>query len=843
MHTFDQQRSGVATGVEGQRSDILGLVKYTLSGFTGSGNGIERYSFVKDGATGFGTVADNDGLLMHIPGYLGHSYILQNQASITSEADISGYLAANKLVHGLSTPLGGTNLHYLAFGTKLYRSTDATSNSAMLFADTFTNNVRSMAVGKVAGSLRLIVGTDGDTDDVKCTTDPTALPPTWATFVALSAGDYVDGITWLPNQGPKGIIVLKGKIGGVSGLWSVACDAAIPATPMAIVDYTTRDVPDSSATTTTLGPYYPRQVIDVKTGGAGQLTNATNVLLSDGNYTTIAQTGTTAASFVVSDFNELYTVVPSGIIVTGMTLAALAKESDATSNAYFSSVQLVSDSVVDVGNTVTSGTIGWPKINGLSGNEFGTSDTAVQFGGSADNWGANLTASLVRRGDFGVWVHLTYANVIQTVSIDYVALYISYQLTGTQIPMAMGGFTTGALAANPSRIAYIVPFTDELTATTYPRMLIFVDCIYDATGSRMTGTVSTPPTLLNNVIAGCSYGGGYAVADAKIVKLIDGSGGITDLRIPTTFAGVPWRVVKMEPRGRFLMVTVCTDANTDSQVWIYFDGAWFAYSPKLSKASVTLAARPLQWAASSISSALNRVYVVYPATTHTAVYRNFVPENMLDDPLTANTTEVKQDGPLSLRTPDVALFGPTESNKVFHGMAYGGRQLSATSGTYGTAEYFLETGGDTTFASPAFDSGQLNSAFAEANAATSGKAVKSGMLKITMRNAGSSSTKTANALPITLTGSIKQKQLRAWTLTVDEEALIGAHDSWDAFVDLVVALQNTQLSQRFRIGGRTDVPAILEFGDTMQEPGRVGTTSQPGGHHVITILEKPGSIS
>ena len=348
-----------------------------------------------------------------------------------------------------------------------------------------------------------------------------------------------------------------------------------------------------------------------------------------------------------------------------------------------------------------------------------------------------------------------------------------------------------------------------------------------------------------NIRHAIAHAGGWAFCDSKLVKVMDSSDNVTDLRLPTSYNGKAIQAIKLESHGRFLGCWVCYDDYTDLQLWEYFNAAWHAYSPVLSKVPITLALQPLFWGASEVGSNQRRSYCLYPATTNTAACRNFVPVNLLDDPLQSNTTEVKQDGTLALRTPDLVLGGGPEANKVFHSVQYTGRQISAVGGTYGTLRIELETGGVTAFTSPAVDTGAnvLDSAFELYNVPSSGVAFKTVMIRVTLNNAGSSSAKTANGLPFVITMSVVHPLLRLWDVFVDRSRLAQKEGDWTTFLARFITLSNTKAAQRLKIG-KLDVPAVVYGFDAQLIPKTLGVPPDVWGDEapVLTFLEKPGVV-
>jgi hypothetical protein len=378
-----------------------------------------------------------------------------------------------------------------------------------------------------------------------------------------------------------------------------------------------------------------------------------------------------------------------------------------------------------------------------------------------------------------------------------------------------------------------------------------VDLVYDVGGDRINATLSNPHTGLSHVEAVCYYSGGIAVAGdtssgvGKSVKLVDANGIVRDLGFLggdgyATAVGV----VNMFSAGRVLICEVATEAGTETQWWYYFDGTWHASSPLQTKSS-TISAIPLGWAENPININQQFRYRFFPRSSAFACARTFQPRNIFEDPIVNNTTQVKQDGPLFLYTPDLVV-GPEEANKTFLQLHMLSRLVSATGGSYGTVTIDVDTAGDTTFATPditkAFSTGLSGSSAPDVyNIPTSGEVFRTAMVKISLTNAASTA-KTPNGLPFLFTMVHDWPVLSEWLLDVDVDQLIGKEGSIHALLTRIKTAAASQVSQNLTWGS-ISVPAVFEGIETTL--GRIppsGSAIREGDRVTCKFREVPGTV-
>lgn len=171
-----QQAEAFREGVEGQRADMLGLVKAQISSLDA---GLKLYYRIYSWLQNLNGYAYSEGLQTHVRGGLYLPYLLQLQASITSGEDISGFVAANKRAHPANTSVGATVTRwYCGLGTIFLRET-STSDHSLVVATTSglpaMTKIAAIADMQFNSTRYLVLGVDGSsTQAIWGTTDPTA---------------------------------------------------------------------------------------------------------------------------------------------------------------------------------------------------------------------------------------------------------------------------------------------------------------------------------------------------------------------------------------------------------------------------------------------------------------------------------------------------------------------------------------------------------------------------------------------------------------------------------------------------------------------------------------------
>lgn len=856
-----QTASRVAQGIEGQRIDLVGVNADSWTDFSG---GMVRRAGLHP-RTDLNQVYYNQGLRTDVPYQLTLPYLLTTQATLTA-VDHSGFRAANKRVHSV---IFGSRF-VACIGTQLFKDTSTTDPTLIVpaTADGITDLVTALWVGMVGTSPAVFKGCDGTTDDIRYTTDPFADTVTWTEFVTLSnAADHVSAGQYFPGLG-GGNHVMVARIGNdptsANGLWYVSKDASLPATAQPVVYKDTKDVEGTNATVT-VGPISPGSsgpgrrgdtaVPSVTYSGkssyaywtpwantANALTqNDTNVTattimqaVTDDNAVDVySASGIVSDELVLSDFD--FSAMPVAAIGVGYLYENDAFESNAGDNICYYSVQLYAN-----GSPI--------GVNLATGAELAASDTDTYtpFGGAAIRWGIDgLTGATMRRG-MGVGVQfVSFEQAARTTAgsddqsgqanFDHGRLSITYRMPGTQVKLASGGYTPGPWLSRPNTLVYIEPESDDETGITKARRLCFINLEYDADGDRVVASLEYPDTGLSYVEAIWPGLGGWFVSGdkssglGKQIKHVNAQGvvsqynfsgfhGVTAQSVP-----IPVGIVNGFDEGVSSLIEVANEDGTETQWWRLLDGAYHACTPLQSKSNA-IASLPLAWAESVLHRPQNRVYRFFPvSTTHLAAARTFVPRNPLNDVMSNNLTEPKQDGPLYLITPEFELVNFENENALMV-VRHGGSQISAVGGSYGTVQYDFEmrtdsTAIDLTFASPDVTTGALDAAFEEYKVPGSGEPFRTMQLKVTLDNDGSggASVKTPNGLPFETETVSKRPHLSMLRVFVDVPSTWRSNTDWLAFVNRLTTASAVQPANELDINGMA-ITAVLDSWDTEWKP-------------------------
>lgn len=840
-----QTAQRVAQGVEGQRIDVVGVLPKYWTSF--SGGMVRRGGLHPD--TDLNQVWYNQGLQTHVPYQLTLPYALITQATLTA-VDHSGFRAANKRVH--SAIFDGRFV--ACIGTQLFKDT-STSDPALTVpatADGITDLVTALWTGMVGTTPALFKGCDGTTDDIEYTTNPYADTVSWTKFVTLSnSADYISAAQYFPSLG-GGYHVIIGRIGNSptssNGVWYVSKDASLPATALQVVYADTKDIEGSNSTTTTSATTVsggsaaggsgnsgrPSQIFSNDFGVAwwDAWTTPGNVGASDNSY------ASAVSNFVANNFNNLGTInsplgilsdklflhppdfsaVPLGAIITGIQFEIECKEAAAADNIHLSYCRMVVDGS-EVG------------LNMADGQELGTSDAYISLGSSTSRWGmTGLMGKDVRTGlGFVVQFDSTEgasqgssgtSTQTGTVTVDHARVTLTYRIPGTQVKVASGGFTPGPWTARPNTLVYLEPESDDETGVTKSRRLVFLNLSYDAESDRVVAEVEYPDTGLSYIEDAWYGAGGVFVCGnkssglGKQIKHVDVNGAVRQYMFPGFHGTAAVGVVMGFDEGATSLIEVANEDATETQWWRLVDTAYHA-STLLQSKSNAIASLPLAWAERTLHRPQNHAYRFFPvSTTHLAAARTFVPRNPLNDVLFTNTTQNKHDGPLYLITPEFEL-GNFENETALMLVRHAGRQISATSGSFGTATYDFEVSTDsasidTTFASPDVTTGALDAAFEEYLVPGGrGKPYRTIQGRITLDNdgtavqpAGGNSTKTPNGVPFYTEIVTSRPHLSLLKVFVDWEAnSIFSNTDWLNFVDRLLTASAVSPVGVLEIGG------------------------------------------
>ena len=846
---FRQVPERLATGPDAQRQDLMGSLAVKVSDFSGGLiPGLRILSWTRD----LNRYAYNEGLQTHIPGGLYLPYVLQSQATLTA-INASGYRAANTRAHGFNTNLGQSLLRYGAgIGTAIYVTTSDTDHT-LVSRFTSTDKVLSARELIWASARGMTFGFNGATDDIQYTTDITANPLTFTKAVTLSADDQPWAMENMQNIGP-GFNLVCGTIAGTRGIYYAKQSEAVPVTLTRMVSTATRTVVNpSNASVTTAARSSLGEIVTASSTGGGteDWSNVSNIRASDNAYMTRAA----PAAANTYDSQELSLkgfgfAIPAGSVIIGILATIEAKISSTTgvTTSGFNGTGYVR---LYLGDTAVSAA----KTNSSN---LTTSDASYTFGGAGDVWDADIDVATVTDETFSLRIRASTvrsgAGGAATISIDAVTITVTYIPPGTALDLPTGGFLVGKLPSSPSRIALVAPISNDPTAVTVPRELWYLDCSYDSTGDRMTGELSKPNTGLDHIEDATPFMGGVMCAGdtssgvGKSLKHVDSAGTVRNLNFPGTHGTAAVGIVSCTGMGSYAILDVAHEDGTDAQGWYYYDGTYHA-SMALQDKSSAISSIPIAWAEKGIGIQLRRFYRFYPvSTTHLAASRTFVPRNIFDDPLVANLTEAKQDGPMFLRMHELTLGGPEEGNNAITYLRAAHRHLSAVAGSYGTVLIEVDTGGDTTLGTPEITTGGLDAAFEEYLVPSSGVAMRTAIMRITLDNDGTSgdSLKTPNGIPYIVGVVADWPMLRAWTVYPDNQEIFKLkYQHWSDFVDDLIALADTKVVQRFRIG-RIDKPAsVAGFGGGFVMPSDAVTPPEArrGEEPFVTFAEKRGQTS
>jgi hypothetical protein len=429
-----------------------------------------------------------------------------------------------------------------------------------------------------------------------------------------------------------------------------------------------------------------------------------------------------------------------------------------------------------------------------------------------------------------------------------------------EIPL--GGFPFGESPATANRLGYVIPFVTELATAVGRRRLAWADFAGDS-----SCTMTYPNTDMFHVEDACWYLGGTVVAGdgtpgspGPRVVLLDSNNTVRDLKFPAINGTTEYKVVYVEPIGRYLKAVACKSDGSDAQSWIFepVTGTWHVAGALFTKAD-TPGGIPLAFATKQLNLNQRRGYDFTPDggdTTKTNVYRQFWPADMDANPLLSNTSEKFHFGTLKMRSLQLDTFGPFESNKALTRILYGNRLISGTGGSYGTVAVAVAVDGNIgTFTS--IESHTFDSPFEIYNVPISGRAFKTIIIEWGLSNGstteGNAETTSPNLLPSILEGVSKWPKLSGFVLELDVPASLRAN-KYAHITELTAALKALENvvesggvitgkpTQRFQLG-KYDIPATIEGWRIRAAAPLVGSaisafTSPP----ILNIREVPGTV-
>lgn len=325
----------------------------------------------------------------------------------------------------------------------------------------------------------------------------------------------------------------------------------------------------------------------------------------------------------------------------------------------------------------------------------------------------------------------------------------------------LGGSFYGSSPANALVVGIIMPVgADEETTITRGRQVGHLTMT-----SQTTGTWTPINSDLDTVVDADWFLGGDIIAGGSSntlgtrLVLVDSSGTIRDTNFPGLNGSTQYFIRGVKGAGRYARVTVSKSDGTDSQIWSWDSalGKWHYDSALLTKAD-TPGGLPLSFSTKVIGAQQRREYLFTPDGGNSAllnVYRQFVPPDPAANQMLTNVTEKFHYGTLKIRSIQLDIFGPTESNKVVNRLLYGNRFASAVGGSYGTIDFSLATDGNVGTFTPV-ETNTFDNAFEEYNVPSGGRKFKTLVAEWAITNGstneGNAETNTPSIFPMTLEG-------------------------------------------------------------------------------------------
>lgn len=704
----------------------------------------------------------NQGLVTRIPGALLLPYNPTIQTSITSEQDISAFIAANKRLHALNSAVGDTALRWLfGLGINVFGDTSGTNPAVVQRFNSGSDYVTAAAnlflnsTNYAAFAFRNVADATGVTgrSDVSGSGAGTGTQ-----VVALgTAGDTIWGMQYMGGLGPSGANIFTGAVAGVNQLYYALGSATIPAALQPVVDTSSKSV-EGSLAVVTVGPFLPtsygQDADNLSSTDQNWLTMA-NLLTSDNTYAT-SLNGTNSAGLatnpLILNFGPQFSAVPLSAIIKGFAPQWELKESATNDDIVFRSVKLMFDGTVQ-GNDRADGA------------EVTASDAVYPFGGTNDNFGLSKTGADLASISTRLMMITVSINGSSTVSADTGGLTVTYRMPGTALKLNEGGWAVAPHPLFPNRFAYVEPAADDKTAITQPRRLCFVDCEWDAAGNRPTGSKSYPSVgglaYIHHVVP---FLGGYLITGSNSsgpgdrVVFLKGDGTTFDYQFPGFMGSTQFKVNALYPMGIYFAAQVVASDFSDLQYWLFDTtrNSWFCDTILQSKTATAIALQPIPYAEVALGLQQNMLYSIFPLTTHTAARREFFPADPNQDPRQTNTSQTKYASALYLQTMEMEAGYPDASNTIVR-LDYQERRIGDASSATGTVKVEIETGGDATVASPA-----ISNTFTTGHSATpgsrgryevplSGQAYQTFITRLTLDQGSGTTTSGPNGLNVLVT--------------------------------------------------------------------------------------------
>jgi hypothetical protein len=717
-NTAASEHPALRTGPNVDRTGRAGLFAFVMDDLSG---GFRTLSTI--GSYGFDKtfLYKNEGVMTHIPGIATLAYALTSQSSVIS-GDFTGYNAGNRRVHSVNWAAATGQRFIALLGPHLIKDTSVSDPILIppATADNITDDVLTAWIGPISSTSQvLIIGTDGQSDDIKYTTDPTADDVQWTSLVTFAnANDRCWAGAWMPQLG-TGWHVFQGKINDVDGWYAFKPTDTVPLTSTSLTpvvyEATKDEVNDDNPQQSTAAIFAHTAVTgESASGWAGEAwSSIAEILDDDGSYATAATNANQLSEPIGGLFDFRDELPPGGAVVTGFQHTYQRLESNAAANqtahALFIGTAVTQEPTAST-DTGTETAYTPLSINKADTAEFGTTVEEITTGDTtSDFWGMDFSLAEWRSPNLGVFLVLAQAVAGHTISVEAWKATIGFKRTGTHVTgITQGGWTIGPMPSDPNTLPTIEPVIDQETAITAQRVLKLNRFAFDTDGGRpVMASIEIPPVSMGYVGVAAHFQGGVVVIGGNNstvfneCKLVDSEGIVRNLNMPKTHAGTAITAVKAVAQGNVLLVWVANVANTDAQLWMFFDGAWHALGPLQSKSSA-ITQRPIYWAETVNGLEQSQGYLLIPnSTTSLMGTRQFIAPGLFDDPALHNTTQLRHNGPLAVTTP-ILDMGTIETIKALLTLQAQSFQLDDDT-LYGSARLEIDTTGDQTFATPAVD--------------------------------------------------------------------------------------------------------------------------------------------
>ena len=525
--------------------------------------------------------------------------------------------------------------------------------------------------------------------------------------------------------------------------------------------------------------------------------------------------------------------IPETATIIGIVAQVERAESNAAANGTDETIQLLKAfTAVGSNKAVTS-------------QEWETTDTIAVYGEPDDLWGTTWTPAEVNAPGFGLLIAVELdANA---VDVDHVQLTVYYQLPPTAISFSVGGMMIGDPFA-AEKLYIIAPESDQAALITIPRHLYILTVSWDETDNVPVGTLSKPYTGLPYVAGLCPFQGGVALFGGSSsilfnrVNFLTSGGEVRELNFPVTHGTNALTITALFAQGEFLIADTAYSDGTEAQRFLYYDGEWFPEWVQQDKASA-ISTEPLLWGRSELNLQQNYAYRFYPvSTTALATAREFVPPSLYADPLLANTSIVKQDGPLYTQLSELFPIQPENDYALM--LLQAQSRFIDNNTSYGSLRVLVDTGGDRTITSAEVDItfDAAGETFVDSNIAASenpGAAYKSLIIRLIL-NHETATAETPDVLPVGFFSVAQGKYLEQFQVVLAKEQ----SEDIVTFIARLRTLKATKTVQRFK-GGGYNVPAVIDSFDIEYEPtlGVSLPSWETTRRAAITFSRVPGATS